>query len=78
MHELAVGAGEAGLADAMVPLHVLPVDAATAVVTRVVQALVAVNAALSVRGHALTARTALQRLINWLVKKFVRLKVWKS
>ena len=55
LHELAVVAREAARAEARVPLHRLPVDARTAVVARVVQALVAVHARLAVGGHPLAA-----------------------
>ena len=58
LHELAVVAGVAGRAQAVVSLGRLPVDALPAVVAGVVQALVAVHAALAVGGHALAAGAA--------------------
>ena len=59
LHELAVVAREAAGAEAGVALHRLAVDAGAAVVARVVQALVAVHAALAVVGHLLATRTPL-------------------
>ena len=59
LHELAIVPRESGGTEASVPLHRVAVDALAAVVTRVVQALVAVHAALAVVGHLLAPRTPL-------------------
>ena len=53
LHELAVVAAVAAGTEAGVALHRLAVDALAPVVAGVVQALVAVHAALAVGGHAL-------------------------
>ena len=58
LEQLAVGPRVARLAEAAVPLGRLPVDALAPVAAGVVQALVAVHAALPVGGHALAARAA--------------------
>ena len=57
LHQLAVGPGVAAGAEAGVALRVVPVDAGAAVLTRVVQTLVPVLAALAIRGHALAPGT---------------------
>jgi len=57
LHQLAVVSGKAGRAIAVVALDRVSVDADAAVVTRVVQTLVAVHAALAVGGDPLTTRT---------------------
>ena len=57
LHELAVVAGVARLADAGVTLDVLPVNTGATVVTRVVQAFIAIHAVFTVRGHTLAPRT---------------------
>ena len=57
LHELAVGPGVAGGTEAGVPLCVVPVDAGAAVVTGIVQTLVTVLAALSVRSDSLATGT---------------------
>jgi hypothetical protein len=59
LHQLAVVARKSARAEARVALHGLPVDALASVVTRVVQALVAVNARLAVGGDTLAAGATL-------------------
>ena len=61
LHQLTIVPGKPGLTEASVSLGRVPVDALTTVVARVVQALVAVNAAFTVVGHLLAPGTA----ISW-------------
>ena len=61
LHQLTVVPGKPGLTEASVSLGRVPVDALTTVVARVVQTLVAVNAAFTVVGHLLAPGTA----ISW-------------
>lgn len=57
LHQLAVGPGVAAGAEAGVALRVVPVDAGAAILTRVIQTLIPVLAALAIRGHALAPGT---------------------
>lgn len=56
LHQLAVVAGKSGRAVADVALDRVSVDADAAVVARVVETLVAIDATLAVRGDPLTSR----------------------
>ena len=57
LHQLAVVAGKSGRAVADVTLDRVTVDADAAVVTRVVETLVAIDATLTVGCHSLASRT---------------------
>ena len=59
LHQLTIVPGKPGLTEASVSLGSVPVDALTTVVARVVQTLVAVNAAFTVVGHLLAPGTAI-------------------
>ena len=59
LHQLTIVPGKPGLTEASVSLGRVPVDALTTVVARVVQTLVAVNAAFTVVGHLLAPGTAI-------------------
>ena len=66
LHQFAVVAGESGRADARVALDRVAVDALAAVVARVIEALVAIDAALAVGCHALPSWTSARRRWSWL------------
>ena len=59
LHQLTIVPGKPGLTEASVSLGRVPVDALATVVARVVQTLVAVNAAFTVVGHLLAPGTAI-------------------